>query len=89
MPKLELKNLSQIVLEMLASLNAMDKDKNRLIEITADGELTADEYHDFAVIEDQLNKISLASESLKIWLQQTIMDGNIDSEELNKARSLI
>ncbi len=88
-PKLELKNLSQIVLEMLASLNAMDKDKNRLIEITADGELTADEYHDFAVIEDQLNKISLASESLKIWLQQTIMDGNIDSEELNKARSLI
>lgn len=88
-PELELKNLSQIVLEMLASLNAIDKEKNRLIEITADGELTSDEYRDFAVIEDQLNKISLASESLKLWLQQTIMDGKIDSDELNKARSLI
>ena len=36
-PKVESKVLSQIVLEMLASLNSIDKKKNRLIEITADG----------------------------------------------------
>lgn len=88
-PEVKLKDLSQIVLEMLASLNAIDKDKNRLIEITADGKLTADEYRDFASIENQLNKISLSADALKLWLQQTIMDGKIDKEELNKARNEI
>lgn len=86
-PEVKLKDLSQIVLEMLASLNAIDKDKNRLIEITADGELTEDEYHDFAKIEQQLNKISHSADSLKLWLQQTIMDGKINKDELNKARN--
>lgn len=88
-PEVKLKDLSQIVLEMLASLNAIDKDKNRLIEITADGKLTADEYRDFASIENQLNKISLSADALKLWLQQTIMDGKIDKEELDKARNEI
>ena len=36
-PEVKIKDLSQIVLEMLASLNAMNKQKERLIEITADG----------------------------------------------------
>ena len=36
-PEVEMKELSAIVLEMLASLNAVDKRKDRLIEITADG----------------------------------------------------
>lgn len=88
-PEIQLKELSQIVLEMLASLNAIDNDKNRLIEITADGQVTEDEYRDFAIIENQLNKISLSAESLKLWLQQTIMDGKIDQDKLNKARSEI
>ena len=88
-PEVRLKDLSQIVLEMLASLNAIDKDKNRLIEITADGKLTADEYRDFASIENQLNNISLSADALKLWLQQTIMDGKIDKEELDKARNEI
>ena len=88
-PEVRLKDLSQIVLEMLASLNAIDKDKNRLIEITADGKLTADEYRDFASIENQLNKISLSADALKLWLQQTIMDGKIDKKELDKARNEI
>ena len=88
-PEVRLKDLSQIVLEMLASLNAIDKDKNRLIEITADGKLTADEYRDFASIENQLNQISLSADALKLWLQQTIMDGKIDKEELDKARNEI
>lgn len=88
-PEVKFKELSQIVLEMLASLNAIDNDKNRLIEITADGQLTKDEYHDFAIIENQLNKISRSADALKLWLQQTIVDGKIDKEELEKARNEI
>ena len=84
-PELKLKDLSQIVLEMLASLNSMDKEKNRLIEITADGEITDDEYRDFASIQKELNKISLSVNSLKLWLDQMVADGKIDKKLLEKA----
>ena len=39
-PEVSIRDLSQIVLEMLASFNAMNKRKDRLIEITADGMIT-------------------------------------------------
>lgn len=84
-PELKLKDLSQIVLEMLASLNSMDKEKKRLIEITADGEITEDEYRDFASIQKELNKISLSVNSLKLWLDQMVADRKIDKELLEKA----
>lgn len=84
-PEIKLKDLSQIVLEMLASLNSMDKEKNRLIEITADGEISEDEYKDFAYIQKELNKISLSVNSLKLWLEQMVADGKIDKEMLEKA----
>ena len=42
-PQVSVRELSAIVLEMLASLNAMDKKKERLIEITADGQISSDE----------------------------------------------
>ena len=38
-PEIEIKELSAIVLEMLASLNAVNKEKDRLIEIAADGKI--------------------------------------------------
>ena len=46
-PEVKIKDLSQIVLEMLASLNSMQKKKDRLIEITVDGEISGDELADF------------------------------------------
>ena len=48
-PEVKMKDLSQIVLEMLASLNNLVKEKERLIEISADGEITEDEYRDLAI----------------------------------------
>ena len=53
MPVLEVKGLSQIVLEMLAGLNAVNKEKERLIEITVDGEISEDEIHDFVAINEE------------------------------------
>ena len=43
--------------------------KERLIEITEDGEITSDEYADFKKIQDQLEKISVTVESLKMWVR--------------------
>ena len=41
-PEIKVKDLSQIVLEMLASLNSVSKQKDRLIEITADGKISGE-----------------------------------------------
>lgn len=57
-PEIKVKDLSQIVLEMLASLNSVSKQKDRLIEITADGKISGDELEDFIFIQEELERIS-------------------------------
>ena len=42
-PEISMKELSQITLEILASLNAVEKKKDRLIEIVADGKIEEDD----------------------------------------------
>ena len=76
-PEVKLKDLSQITLEMLASLNTLDKEKNRLIEITVDGVISDDEKEDFERIQNQLAQIALAVDSLQLWVQKAIADGKI------------
>ena len=77
-PEVKMKDLSQITLEMLASLNALESEKNRLIEITVDGSITKDEMADFEKIQSQLSQISMAIDSLQLWVKKAIADGNIE-----------
>ncbi len=69
-PQVQAKELTQIVLEVLATLNTLNKDKERLIEISADGEVSEDEEKDFGYIKEQLDKISLAVDSLQLWVDK-------------------
>ena len=80
-PEVKSKELSQITLEMLASLNSLDKQKARLVEITVDGIISEDELEDFKKIQEQLEYISMAIDSLQLWVQKAIMDGKIVEEE--------
>lgn len=82
-PEVTIKDLSQIVLEMLASLNSMNKQKERLIEITADGKITGDELEDFIYIQDELERISVAVETLQLWSERMLATGMIDAEQYN------
>ena len=75
-----MRELSAIVLEMLASLNAMDRKKERLIEITADGEITNDEINDFIRIRKELERISVTVETLQLWTERMLANGQIDAE---------
>lgn len=79
-PEIKIKDLSQIVLEMLASLNAMNKKKERLIEITADGQISSDELEDFILIQEELERISITVETLQLWSEQMLATGVIDPE---------
>ena len=76
-PEVKFKELSKITLEILASLNSLEKEKNRLIEITVDGVISDDEIQDFENIQEQLAQISLAIDSLQLWVQKAIADGKI------------
>lgn len=80
-PEVTIKDLSQIVLEMLASLNSMNKQKERLIEITADGKITGDELEDFIYIQEELERISIAVETLQLWSERMLATGMIDAEQ--------
>lgn len=85
-PEVTVKDLSQIVLEMLASLNSMNKQKERLIEITVDGEVSEDELKDFIYIQEELERISIAVETLQLWSERMLATGKIDPELYRKCR---
>lgn len=81
-PEIKAKDLSQITLEMLATLNKLVKEKDRLIEITVDGKLTEDEIPDFLAIKEQLDKMALAVDTLNLWVDEKIAEGAIDKKQL-------
>ena len=82
-PEIKVKDLSQIVLEMLASLNSMHRQKERLIEITADGHISGDELEDFIFIQEELERISITVETLQLWSERMMATGVIDEEQYN------
>jgi len=82
-PEIKVKDLSQIVLEMLASLNTVQKQRERLIEITVDGQITDDEIGDFVHIQEELERISITVETLQLWSERMLVTGAIDLEAYN------
>lgn len=86
-PEVKVKDLSQIVLEMLSSLNSVRKKQERLIEITADGEIASDEVEDFVHIQQELERISLTVETLQLWSERMLATEVIDIDAYNAART--
>lgn len=78
----ERKGLAKIVLEVLTTLNLLDQEKNRLIEIAADEMISEDELADFTRIQSQLEKIVATADSLNLWISNAINEGTIDKEKL-------
>ncbi len=78
-PEVKIKDLTQIAVETLNSLNRMNKEKDRLLEIVEDGQVMPDEYQDFFEIKKTLEKISLSVDTLQLWVDKSIADGKIKS----------
>lgn len=77
-------NLSQIVLEILNSLNSLQKGRERLIEITVDGMIEDNEIQDFIAIQKELDNISVTVNALKIWAEKKLSEGKINRELYDK-----
>ncbi len=87
-PEIKMTSLPEIVLGTLACLNDLEKSRDRLIDITADSRITDDELADFIRIHDQLDKITLAADSLKLWLEEKMASGEIDPDAVERIRRL-
>lgn len=86
-PEIQIKELSAIVIEMLASLNSVNKTKDRLIEIAADGIISEDEIDDFIKIQNELERISITVETLQLWAEKMLANGIIDTEQYNSRKN--
>ncbi len=86
-PEIRIKNLSEIILQMVASLNSLKKSQDRLIEITADGIIDEDELKDFIHIQEELERISITVETLQLWAEKMLADGKIDIEKYNALKN--
>ena len=67
-PRAEEKSISQITLDMVVTLNDLMRDRDRLMEITVDGTISAEEQKDFRKIRENLERMSGAIESLRLWV---------------------
>lgn len=79
-------NLSQIVLEILNSLNSLKKGKERLIEISVDGNIEDNEIQDFITIQRELTNISVTVQTLQLWAEKKLSEGKINRELYDKLK---
>lgn len=83
-PEIKECSLSEIVLAMLAALNSLQKEKDRLIEICSDGVIHDDQIEDFVFINSKLREISATANALSLWLDDTVEEKRINVELLNE-----
>ena len=85
-PEIKVKDLAQIVLKTLSSINNLEKAKERFIEITEDGEISDDELVDFVKIENGIGQIAMAANELSLWVSTTVTSGKMDESRLEAVR---
>jgi hypothetical protein len=86
-PEVKIKDLSAIVIEMLASLNSVNRIRERLIDIAADGIIAEDEVDDFIHIQNELERISITVETLQFWTEKMLANGVIDPDTYNARKN--
>ena len=71
-PAVRDKELSQITLEILASLNSLYKKRDRFVEIAAAEDIAEEDMTDFIAIGKELERFSMSVDSMKLWMRKKI-----------------
>jgi len=87
-PEVESKELAQIAVETLNSLNRLNREKDRLLEIVEDGTVRPDEKADFMVIKETLDKIAASVRTMHLWIDDAIASGKLPKDFLEQALTL-
>ena len=85
-PEIEVSELANIIIETIASLNDINPLTGRLVQIARDGKITDDEIKDFAYISKKLDEVSLAIDSLNLWVDKTASEKGINAELLREEK---
>lgn len=88
-PEIKVENLQSIVIGLLSTMNSMESKKNTLISISADGKISDDELPEYVEIQNELDKMAISIEALKIWIKQKIAANEIDLEKLQAVRDTL
>ena len=78
--KAELKELPQLTVELLSALNAMEEEKNRLIDISVGGRVSETERAQFNVILRKLAALDRSIRGMRIWIEHAVYTGKLDDE---------
>lgn len=83
---MEVSDLPDIILETIASPNEINLLTSRLIQIARDGKISDDESRIFAFISNKLDEISLAIDSLNLWVEKTAGEQGLNMEILREEK---
>ena len=79
-PELVEKDLPQIAIEMVNGISKLHERRDMLLRIAEDGTVTKDEYEDFSEIDQLIDKLVIAAETLNLWLEKAAAIGKVDSD---------
>ena len=88
-PRIEVTEFANIIIETIASLNDITPLTSKLIQIARDGQITDEEIPDFARISNKLDEISLAIDALNLWIDRAASENNLNTELLHKEKELL
>lgn len=83
---ISLYDFKEITLETLASINALQKRRDRIVEIARDGIVDSSELEDFVSIQNELEQISMAVEALQMWCEKMIAEGKINKLQYERIK---
>lgn len=69
-PEIKEKDLPTIALEILSVMRFLEKEKDLLIDISADGQISEEEIPAFEVIRSHLESLAGTVDALNLWLQK-------------------
>lgn len=72
MPKIEMKELDRITIQVLSAFQSAPGIKETLLEITADGKISPEEKTDLSRVLKQLDTISTYAQELKLWAEKNM-----------------
>jgi hypothetical protein len=71
-PKVELEDLDRITVKTLSSFRKLEKTKEILLDITADGVIDDSERPDMQKVLGNLEELEQATQSLKLWVKKNL-----------------
>lgn len=72
MPKVELEDLDRITVRALSTFKNIETQKERLLDIAADGVISDDERPDFDKVIQAMNELAAVAFNLKAWAEKNL-----------------